>query len=114
MNISVTIQSDEKGYFDRECPNEDCLYTFKVLMKDWEEKVSDDEVHCPLCGYTDSSEKWWTQEQLDQMEEIVADWAMDYISGELDKSFKMLERSTRNNKYFKISYKSARRGHISK
>ena len=43
------------------------------------------------------------------MEEIVADWAMDYISGELDKSFKMFERSTRNNKYFKISYKSARR-----
>lgn len=109
MNISVTIQSDEKGYFDRECPNEDCMYTFKILMKDWEGKVSDDEVHCPLCGHIDTSEKWWTQNQLDQMQEIVADWAYDYISGELDKSFKALERSTRNNKFFKIKYRPARR-----
>lgn len=38
-SLPITICSDEKGYFDRECPNEGCLYTFKVLMKDWEEKV---------------------------------------------------------------------------
>lgn len=109
MNISVTIQSDEKGYFDRECPNEECLYTFKVLMKDWDTIKANDAAHCPLCGHIDTSDKWWTQEQLDQMQKIAADWAMDYVLGELDKSFKKLERSTRNNKFIKIKYKPSRR-----
>lgn len=109
ISIPVTLHSDEKGYFDRECPNENCLYTFKVLMKDWEEKVSDDEVHCPLCGYVDTADKWWTQDQLEKMQEIAASWAMNYIQGELDKSFKKLARSTRNNKFIRIKYKPGRK-----
>ena len=109
ISIPVTLHSDEKGYFDRECPNEDCLYTFKILMKDWEEKVSDDEVHCPLCGHVDTFDKWWTQDQLEKMQEIAASWAMNYIQGELDKSFKKLARSTRNNKFIRITYKPGRR-----
>ena len=109
ISIPVTLHSDEKGYFDRECPNEDCLYTFKILMKDWEEKISNDEVHCPLCGHVDTSDKWWTQDQLEKMQEIAASWAMNYIQGELDKSFKELERSTRHNKCFRITYKPGRR-----
>lgn len=34
MEIPITFQSDEKGYFDRECPNENCLYSFKINMND--------------------------------------------------------------------------------
>ena len=41
INIPITILSDEKGYLDRECPNKNCLYNFKVLMDDWQNKVSD-------------------------------------------------------------------------
>ncbi len=109
ITIPVTLRSDEKGYFDRECPNEECLYTFKVLMKDWEEKVSDEEVHCPLCGHVDTSDKWWTQDQLDKMQEIAASWAMNYIQKELDKSFGKIAQSTRNNKFIKITYKPGKR-----
>lgn len=109
VSIPITIQSDEKGYFDRECPNEDCLYTFKVKLTDWENKVSDEEVHCPMCGHIDSSDKWWTQDQLDKMQEIATSWAMNHIQGELEKSFKRLERSTRHNKYFRFTYKPGRR-----
>lgn len=109
VSIPVSIHSDEKGYFDRECPNEDCLYTFKILMKDWEEKVSDDEVHCPLCGHVDTSDKWWTQDQLNKMREIAKSWAMNYIQKELDKSFGKIAQSTRNNKFIKITYKPGKR-----
>lgn len=105
INIPITFQSDEKGYFDRECPNENCLFTFKINMQDWEEKVSDDEVHCPLCGHIDTSDKWWTQEQLSAMQEVVSNWAVSYIQNELDKSFKKLERSTHGNKFIKTKYK---------
>lgn len=105
MEIPVTLQSDGKGYFDRECPNENCMYTFKINMKDWEEKVSDEEVHCPMCGHIATADKWWTQKQLDGMEEIVAGYARAMIIEELDKVFSDLARSTRQNKFVKIAYK---------
>lgn len=105
ISIPITLHSDEKGYLDRECPNEECLYTFKVLMKDWEEKVLDDEAHCPLCGRVDIKDNWWTEDQKYKMKEIATSWAMSYIQDELNKSFKKLERSTRRNKYFRITYK---------
>lgn len=109
MEIPITFLSDEKGYFDRECPNENCLYTFKVNMEDWKEKVSDDEVHCPMCGHIDTADKWWTQEQLESMQEIAASYAMSMITKELDKAFGKLARSTRNNKFLKITYKPSRK-----
>lgn len=108
ISIPITLRSDEKGYFDRECPNENCLYTFKIKLKDWEEKVSDDEVHCPLCGHVDTSDKWWTQNQLEGMREIATSYAMSEIQKELTKSFKNLERSTRN-KFVQIKYKPGKR-----
>lgn len=109
INIPVTFNSDEKGYFDRECPNENCLFTFKIHMEDWKEKVSDEEVHCPMCGHIDTSAKWWTQQQLDDMHDVASSWAMSYVQGELNKSFKKLERSTRGNKFIKITYKPGRK-----
>ena len=109
IDIPITVNSDDKGYFDRECPNGNCLYVFKIKMEDWEEKVSDEEVHCPMCGHVDTSDKWWTQAQLDAMQNVAADWAMSYIESELDKSFKDLERNTRGNKFFKITYKPGER-----
>jgi hypothetical protein len=109
INIPITFHSDEKGYLDRECPNENCLFTFKIRMDDWKEKVSDNEVHCPMCGHIDTAEKWWTQQQLEDMKEVASNWAMSYIQGELDKSFKNLERSTRVHKFIKITYKPGHR-----
>lgn len=109
LSLSLTMQSDEKGYFDRECPNEDCLYTFKVLMNDWKEKVSDEEVHCPLCGHVDTADKWWTQAQLEQMNPIITGWAENYIQESLDKVFGDFARSTRHNKFFRVTYKPSKR-----
>lgn len=109
INIPVTFSADGKGYFDRECPNENCLFTFKIRMDDWKEKMSKGEVHCPMCGHIDTSDKWWTQQQLGAVHGVAANWAMTYIQEELDKSFKALERSTRGNKFVKITYKPGRR-----
>lgn len=78
-------------------------------MQDWEEKVSDEEVHCPMCGHIDTSEKWWTQKQLEGMQELAADYAMSLITAKLDEAFGSLARSTRRNKFVKITYKPGRR-----
>lgn len=56
--VAVTINSDEKGYLDKECPNELCLYKFKIKEEDWDKKVSDDAVYCPKCGHKAKSDSW--------------------------------------------------------
>src|SRR5438034_10907770 len=63
--IRVSIPSDAEGYFDRECPSEECLFAFKVHEDDWRDKVRDEEVFCPFCGHTAQSDKWATQEQAE-------------------------------------------------
>ena len=40
ISIPIKLKLDEKGYLDRECPNEQCLYKFKINMEDWENNVS--------------------------------------------------------------------------
>lgn len=109
INIPITFHSDDKGYFDRECPNELCLYKFKINMGDWKEKVSDEAVYCPLCGHVDTSDKWWTQEQIESAKKVALSWAESYVQGELDKSLKKLEASTRGNKFIKITYRPAQK-----
>lgn len=109
VEIPITMLSDEKGYFDRECPNKNCLYTFKIFMEDWKNKVSDEEVHCPMCGHIDTSDKWWTQQQIDSMHEIAVNYTLNYVQKELDKSLKKLARSTSGNKFCKIIYKPGKR-----
>ena len=109
MDIPITLMADEKGYLDRECPNENCLFTFKINMGDWSDKVSDDEVHCPMCGHIDSSDNWWTQAQLEKMQSIALDYAMEMIHQKLDDAFGALARSTRRNKFVKITYKPGNR-----
>ncbi len=109
MTIPITMQSDEKGFIDRECPNEECLFRFKIKMTDWEEKVSDEEVHCPMCGCVAEATKWWTQDQLNAAEEIAASYTLNMIQNKLDKSLKQLENSTRKNKFLKITYKPGKR-----
>lgn len=112
MEIPITISSDEKGFFDRECPSEKCLFNFKIKLQDWKEKVSDEKVHCPMCGHVDTSDKWWTQEQLEQIQEIAGSYVASYAQHELDKSLRKMARSTRNNRVLRITYKPGRRINI--
>ena len=78
-------------------------------MEDWKNKVSDDCVYCPMCGFKATSDKWYTSEQIEQMQEIINSYALSQIQETLDKSFKELERTTRRNKYIKIKYKPGKR-----
>lgn len=110
-NISIPIEfnSDENGYFDRQCPNEKCEFVFKVFMEDWKDKVSHEHVYCPMCGHDASSDQWYTNEQIQSIDEIKASYAMSYISDELNKMFGKMAQSTHGNKYMKITYKPGKK-----
>lgn len=64
--LSIPIEFDDEGFLDRECPNEKCLFKFKVLGNDWKEIFKDEAVHCPKCGNKEPSNKWYTTEQVKQ------------------------------------------------
>src|SRR5687767_12076361 len=80
--IAIPIDSDEDGYFDRECPNEECLFQFKVDEQDWKDLFKDEVIYCPLCRHEAPSKSWWTKEQLDQSKEE----AIKHIIGRLDNA----------------------------
>lgn len=35
LTLSIPVEPDEEGYFDKECPAENCLFQFKVNAEDW-------------------------------------------------------------------------------
>lgn len=109
MEIPIKFISDDKGYFDRECPNENCLYTFKIYMRDWDDKIAGSDVHCPMCGHIAGNDSWWTQEQLEAIQEAQVNYAMSLIHDKLDEAFGTLARSTKNNEFVKITYKPGKR-----
>ena len=103
--VAIPINPDSKGYLDKECPNEDCLFAFKVFGDDWKEKVSDEEVHCPRCGHTAKSDCWWTTEQLKE----AGQKAGQHLSGRITKAMKKDARDLRRiqspNSFIQMSLK---------
>lgn len=104
MEISLPLDSD--GFLRRECPH--CELEFK-----WhdgpandvaEQQPSSDTFYCPLCGEPAGPDSWWTQGQLE-----ILDNAKDRVLGQgLDEIFSDLERSTRRNKYVRFKAESVR------
>ena len=69
--ISITLPSDEEGYFDRKCPSGECEFEFKILEEDWDKVGNDESIYCPFCHYVAKKEEdWHTKEQLNYAEKI--------------------------------------------
>ncbi len=61
--ISVSVPLDDKGYYDRVCPEAKCGGQFKVLLDDWKDKVPDARAFCPFCRHEAPADDWNTAEQ---------------------------------------------------
>lgn len=66
---TASIEIDEEGYIDKECPNDKCLSKFKVKADDWGNLESRGKVYCPYCGYTAPAESWYTTEQIEEAQQ---------------------------------------------
>jgi Zn finger protein HypA/HybF involved in hydrogenase expression len=62
-SVSVSIDTDSKGYVDKQCPSESCEFKFKVNKEDWKNIFEDEAVWCPLCRHEATSNQWFTKEQ---------------------------------------------------
>lgn len=67
----VSIQVDEDGYSDRECPNEDCLFPFKVFEQDWLDLFKDEAVFCPKCRTAGKSNTFWSSKHIEHIKDKI-------------------------------------------
>jgi len=63
--VSIQIETDDNGFFDRECPSSNCGANFKVDFQDWKNIVRDEEVFCPICKHAAKSTEWNTRPQVE-------------------------------------------------
>lgn len=99
--MKISMPTDENGLTGRECPNPECLGTFKIKFGTGL-KGENLPCHCPYCGYVAPHDQFWTQEQLAYARSI----AMNEVSKAL-KAFTQdwdrdLRRQTRNS-FIKMS-----------
>jgi hypothetical protein len=92
MSTSIALPLDD-GFLRRECPN--CERQFK-----WHhgptagrpaDAVDPAVYFCPYCGETAGPDAWWTTDQL----EYAQHFALQEGLGEIESSFRDLERQTR-------------------
>jgi uncharacterized Zn finger protein (UPF0148 family) len=81
--ISIPIETDENGFIDKECPDEECMFVFKVHEEDWK-NFKEESVFCPMCGNESISDNFWTTEQLNKAQKQVT----KYIEGKIHKAMK--------------------------
>lgn len=65
MTVSVGLETDEKGYLDKQCPATTCEFIFKVNAEDWKNIVRDEAVWCPMCGHEAPADQWYTIAQVE-------------------------------------------------
>ena len=104
--ISIPIKTDQKGFLDKQCPNDKCLYKFKVLNTDWVRKSRDEIATCPMCGHSEPSDKWYTTEQMEHAKGEAFKQARYKINSALNSGVQKFNLSQRrNNSFIQISMK---------
>ena len=103
MTYSMPIEPDEDGYYDKECPNENCLSKFKVFGEDWTNLFSDDAVYCPFCGHEAPAKSWYTTEQIEQAKSQARDYIAAQLGQALDRDAREFNRHQNRNSFVKLS-----------
>ncbi len=104
-SISANISYDEEGYFDRECPSEECEFQFKVHLEDWKAKVRDEEVFCLFCGHTADSTEWNTDEQVEHLKEAAIAHLRSTMGDALKRDADRWNRRQPRNSFISVTMK---------
>lgn len=107
--IRVQMPSDEDGLVGRECPNPDCLGYFKIKFGTGL-KGENLPCHCPYCGHTEGQDHFWTQDQLEYAQSIMANEVSKALKVDVREWDRELRHSTRNS-FIKLSMEYKGRSH---
>lgn len=105
ISVSVAIESDEKGYIDKQCPNEDCEFIFKVNEEDWVNIFEDEAVWCPFCRHEASSDQWFSVEQVEHCKAEAFTVMQGKIHNSLRSGAQKFNRRQSKNSFISMSMK---------
>jgi hypothetical protein len=102
--FKVSIPLDEDGYLGRQCPS--CRQMFRVQSEDYEALPEDTRLYCVYCGHQDDHSEFLTEQQQQRLERVALDMGNQLIDDILGGAFRDLARSTANNKFLTVTYRS--------
>lgn len=106
--VHIPIEADADGYIDRECPNNECLYQFKIHKDDWKNIVRDEAVYCPMCRKEANSRSWFTKEQNEQGAREAKKLILNALNDGFARDAKAFNAKQSKNAFFslKLTFKS--------
>lgn len=111
--VWVPIHADTEGYFDKECPAQECQSGFKVLEEDWRDKVRDEEMFCPFCRHAAPADKWYTTEQVEAAKKAAVAQIEGRINTAMKRDADQWNRRQPANSFLRITMKvDSRPGHV--
>ena len=105
QEVSVTLKSepDSEGSIDKECPNKECLFSFKVHLDDWKNICRDEAVFCPACGHDAPAKSWWTTEQVEWARKAALGQVTDRLDAAMERDARDWNRRQPRNAFLKIT-----------
>jgi hypothetical protein len=90
IEISVSLPLDTDGFLRRECPH--CMHEFKwhngPASDEAEQHAAPPAYHCPLCGQPAGMESWYTQVQVEYLDQSAAPIIDDVVGSAMDDLLK--------------------------
>ncbi|MBN8878021.1 MAG: hypothetical protein J0I32_10780 [Sphingobacteriales bacterium] len=105
QKISIPIHPDKDGYIDKECPDEKCMFQFKVHEEDWKNIFHDDKVFCPMCRHEANSQSWFTTEQINEGKNKVREYLVGKINNAFHEDARNFNARQSRNSFLKLSMK---------
>jgi len=102
-SISIPIQTDEKGYIDKQCPSPQCEFLFKVNEDDWSNLFRNEAVWCPMCRHEAPANQWFTIEQVEHSKSEALVVVKGEINNALRSDAQKFNRSQSRNSFISMS-----------
>ena len=112
QQVSVNIETDEKGYLDRQCPAENCEFLFKINEQDWKNICRDEAVWCPMCGHSAPAKQWFSREQVEHAHREARRLVEGRINNAMRDDAHAFNRGQPRNSFLRMSMKVSGTGHF--
>lgn len=106
VTVSVPVETDADGYYDKECPSSECLASFKVHSEDWAELVSEEVVYCPICRYEANNQQWFTTAQVENAQAIGTEKLLGRVDQAMTRGVRSANRRAPQSGFITLSFDS--------
>lgn len=93
MRLSAELPLDDDGYLRRQCPRCERVFKWHHSEATDEDATPPEAYFCPYCGEPSPLDQWYTDEQVDYLQALVANEAMRMLEAELGPTVDEINRS---------------------